>query len=266
MKLGTITCIYNEADIIESCIKGAYPYVDKMVLLVADNPLYGKKLNLVDSSLKIIKKIPDPKNKLEIIVGSWKEQWRQRKQGLQRLKQLKMTHCIILDADEFYTDKGWKEIREYFANDRIDVVKVKITHFWRSFYYRVVPRKVEYLTVAYKITPELCFVNRLSRGPLYGNRMKTLRKRIKALNIILYHLSYARPIEKLEQKFKTNGVFQRKNRKKFLHKVRRWEENRSMQRLHPLVPIMWRYAKKHSLNDLPRVLKEHEYAGMDIIR
>jgi hypothetical protein len=79
-------------------------------------------------------------DRIEFIEGDWHTEEAMRNSCLDKAKEQGFDWLITQDADEFYTEHSWRQIREYLSKVSQDVVCVRTTwyNFWKSAQYILV--------------------------------------------------------------------------------------------------------------------------------
>jgi hypothetical protein len=138
MKIAAHILAYNVDKFIEPVLKNLENNVDKVYIAYSEYPwnynpinklLYKNETNLEYLNSLINKFDCD----IEIITGNWDYEEEQRNECLNKAREENFDWLIIQDADEFYTQEGWIEIRKVLENDKFyDHFKTTWFNFWKS--------------------------------------------------------------------------------------------------------------------------------------
>jgi len=115
MKVGIVTPAYNEERFIGACINQFKGFPVKHLVLVSKTPWAGKALPL-DNTAKIAKELG-----AVVTVDNFPPDEQQRHIGLDYFKNYDW--CLIVDADEFYTQKDIKQILNFLKTAGKEVYK-----------------------------------------------------------------------------------------------------------------------------------------------
>lgn len=253
MKIAANYCLFNEENYITYSLRSIYDAVDKIIVLVSQQPWKGI-LSPPDKTLDIVRNFPDPEKKIICETGHWRNQSEERNYALSICKNLGMNYYWVIDADEIYEDQTIEIIKEGLLKHS-DVVNFYCGWwtYWRSFYYRIDPAEISTFIIG-KIVSSFKIVN--ARQPSSG---KTLR-----LNCFLHHYSYARPFEQIRRKMTNIQGPGGPIRSDWLNKFQQWPKNRSVGDLHPFWSNHWKRAVKITWG-IPPVLRDHPWAAKEII-
>lgn len=183
-----------------------------------------------------------------------------------------MDYYWLIDGDEVYREDHARNILEEIErHPEVGTFIVKCHIFWRSFSYRIPaqelswrPRRIFKLTrfrrfLGFKLPHGLRFVGQNemnSLGPVYE---------ISPDRAVFYHFSYARSSRAMEDKFRTFS-HAHEIRPEWLKNIwQRWPQERQMLNIHPIDPPKFPKAHRMLPSDLPSILKEHPFYGLDII-
>ena len=115
MKIGVITCAYNEENLIGACINQFKGFPVEHLVLVSKSPWAGEALP-PDRTAEIAKNLG-----AKVIIDDFPPDEGQRHFGLDYFKN--MDWCLIVDCDEFYTRDSLDKILDFLKNADKDIYK-----------------------------------------------------------------------------------------------------------------------------------------------
>ncbi len=205
VRVSFIVIVFEGGDYLKQCLEQIYPHAWE--ILIAEGAV-RHMANLKgywrskDDTIDIIKKFPDPENKIhfsQINNRPWKD-----KAEMKLVLLRESTGHIIwqVDHDEFYKHQDIKQVIQEFIDDAsLDLVETLQYHFWRDFsHHRMdgkwgqckftrIWRKRGSLDWTYHDCPHR------DGKPYRGNYFKG-----KQMGRILYHYGYVRKIESVSDK------------------------------------------------------------------
>lgn len=201
MKTGVQVLVYNQEEYLDFFLKSIYPFVDVIQVMYSDKPFtkYNNESRInftqTDSSLDILLNFPDFERKIFIQKGEWDDEESMRNNALQLLKEKKVELCLILDADEFWSD-GMLPNLILYIKENLEINQVAWCHDKTLF--KQLDRLIDFpqskLPVAFIITDNSEFVNR---------RIPSGEK-VKLPSIYFYwHLGYILPDKRMYEKIMT---------------------------------------------------------------
>lgn len=222
MKIAAIYCVFNEIDYLAYSLESIYPFADRILIAASKVSWRGSDIRS-KKTLEIVRNFPDPKKKILVKEGIWKEATAERNFLVDWAKQLKMDYCWVIDSDEIYEDSI---IHELFrtVKDYPNAVNFYCSWwtYWRSFYYRMDPPETAVFVVG-KLIPSFKIVN--VRQPTKG---KTVRA-----DCFLHHYSYAKKSERIKQKLRNIVGPGSPVRSDWFKKFDDWPKNKNIGDLHP---------------------------------
>jgi hypothetical protein len=143
MRLSTVILLFKEQSFIEASVRAVYPVVDSICCAAQyDRNMSGHEI-VPDQSLNVLLKIPDPQNKIRLIVQRDVSQWpgvddQARLRNAARALDPDADYYLVVDSDEIWPEdvlrKCWAEVqRTQWAAYRV----CSYTYF-RKWNYRVV--------------------------------------------------------------------------------------------------------------------------------
>lgn len=136
MKVGVVTCAYNEERFIKACIRQFDGFDVEHLVLVSLTPWQGSAMEEVDNTAQIAKD-----NGATVIEGNWSRDEDQRHFGLDYFKDKGFDWCLVVDTDEFYTKESLDKIFS-FLNDSPDREIYKPSEmlvYWKDLDHIVTP-------------------------------------------------------------------------------------------------------------------------------
>lgn len=171
MKVGVLTVAYNEAQFIGACVKQFQKFNMDHLVLVSSEPWNGEHF-IPDNTSDIASSLG-----AEVICGNWASEAHQRNFGLDYFKGYDWV--LVVDADEFYTSAGLRELSASLEMDAEAIVASNMQVYWKDMFHRVTPQQEDNPIVA--IRPHQHFTN---ARQAWCDRTDT--------KATLHHLSYVR--------------------------------------------------------------------------
>ena len=143
MRIATHTLSYNVSRFIPDVIDNAGPHVDKIFVAYSRRPWgYNPHARANFTNPTRIEEFRAAKHydKIEFIEGDWDTDEGMRNACLERAKAQGFDWLIAQDADEFYTDHAWRQIRHFLETVGEDVKYVRTTwyNYWKTAQYILV--------------------------------------------------------------------------------------------------------------------------------
>lgn len=139
MKIAAHVLAYNVTRFLKPVLENLEPHVDKIYIAHAEKPFgYIEKSR---ETLRNPTKIADiqaasSSNKIEIISGDWKTEEDMRNDCLIKARQDGFDWFITQDADEFYSETAWKQIKNILLRNKSDDHFITTWYnFWKSSHY-----------------------------------------------------------------------------------------------------------------------------------
>lgn len=171
-----------------------------------------------------------------VMTGEWGSEGEQRQAAQRHIQSLGYTHALIPDGDEIIEASLLGELKKIAEHQLADRVYVEWDTYWKTPEYLVRPRE--------KFTPLLLVdLNRAFHLELrnYGGGRSLF---LPAGHGIVHHLSYCGPESRIERKIGSWSHRREVKNDWFEHVWRKWDENRSMQCLHPTHPEAYGFAER----------------------
>jgi len=241
-KFATHVVLFGQDKWIMRNIVNAYPHVDKIYIAYSEKPWsynpnarsqYKNSFNL-----DIIRNTMYA-DKIHIIEGVWDTEEDQRNACAAQAAIDGMDYLIIHDADEFYHDRDFEELKNFiWGNPNYDYYKVAWYCFWKTFNYILLDTNGNKI-VGY---PEFCI--NLKRGVRFQSKRRPDKSNFLILppdQGICYHGSYVLTNEELLQKINTWGHTNDFNKERWYNeKWLNWKEGD--RDLHLVTPNAWSQA------------------------
>lgn len=248
MKIAVHILAYNVTRFIQAVLENALPHVDKIYIAYPNRP-WGYVQDSRDTganptTLADIKQAASS-DKIEIVQGDWDTEEAMRNACLQKAKAEGYDWFLIQDADEFYTDATWTNIKDYLAsNIENDLLITTWYNFWKSAHY-----VVTYPNGSIKGT-NAGFALRCASDIHFTSKRLTNARAPKIIDFVCYHYGYVMSDEQMHEKLKTWGHAKEVNTPAwFLHKWKNWDDTTEF--LHPTNPIHWHKAIRFPLEQPP---------------
>lgn len=243
--------MFNVTPFIVRMIDNCGPFVEKIYVLYSELPYSVNKKarslykNPTGKEILNGSKYPE---KIKLIEGVWGRENDARNTALQLARSEDFDYLIIQDADEFYSEKDYKDnIETITRNSNSDFYTTPERVFWKSLDFVL---ENGGRTLLHDIT---FAVNCGSDTSFYSGRGVASDKK-RRLPGICHHLSYVLTDEQLKLKINTWHHANDFNRESwYRRKWLRWTEN--TKNLHPTFPPGWKRAVKFT-GQLPRELRD----------
>lgn len=144
MKIAAHVLSYNVNRFLKAVLENIEPHVDKIYIAYADRPFgYIKKsrdtkINPTQLS-DVHAAMSSPK--IEIIQGDWETEDACRNACLQRARDDGFDWFLTQDADEFYTESCWRQLKRLLLTNKTDNhITTTWYNFWKSSHYVIVDK------------------------------------------------------------------------------------------------------------------------------
>lgn len=244
MKIAVHVLGYNVTRFAAAVIANALPHVDRMYVAYSRRPwVYNKLARDNFENPTAISEFTNSTSdgKLRIIEGDWLTEEEMRNACLDAAECEGMDWLITQDADEYYTEKSWGQIKSRLLVDKYyDQFLTTWYNFWKSSQYVLVQKNGEIKTT------NANFALRCGKGHRFINRRQTNALRTGILDASCYHYGYVMSDSEMHEKLSTWGHAHETNpRVWFEDKWLAWGINSSY--LHPVHPRYWRCAIRFPL-------------------
>lgn len=240
--------LHYGSDYLGWSIKSIYDYVDKIYILYSPTPSQGfnTDLNNPDSeeSLKESAFIfGDPGDKIEWVVGSWKNEGEHRDFINELTKEMDIDIILSLDADEVWPQDGIEYLIKEAEESPFKTNRIRMVTLWRSFSWYCTDEMWPIRIVCPK-KPEGIF--NLGVEP---------ERRI-------FHFGYARSLRDIEYKLQVQG-HRGEWRSEWWDRYKAWPSSGNND-FHPVCQNVWNITP-FDKSLLPEYLKDHPYYNKDVI-
>ncbi len=245
MKIAAHVLAYNVNRFLEAVLKNIEPHVDKIYIAHAERPfgyLASSRQTKINPTRISDIVAASTSTKIEIVQGDWLTEEDMRNACLDRAKEEEFDWFIIQDADEFYTDATWNQIKEILkTNKSDDLLKTNWYNFWKSPHYVIVDEnggiKEPNAGFALRCSPEIKFIHkRVSNA-----------KSVRVIDCPCYHYGYVLSDEEMTEKLSTWSHAQEVDAAKWLkYKWKNWTEKTRY--LHTTNPMAWPKAIRFPLH------------------
>ena len=277
MKLTAVLCVYNEEEYLEYAVRSIAPAVDEVILCLGMAPYTAynpraREISRADRTESIVDALSREIPKLSVVKGLWSSEVEHRNAGLELCLERGSDYYWLVDGDEVYREDHLTNIREeLIRRPDVGTFIVKCHIFWRSFSYRIPageltwrPRRIfkitrfrKFLGLRFRHTCRFVGQNEMnSMGPIYE---------FPPDRAIFYHFSYARSTKAMEDKFRTFSHAHEIGPEWLSRVWQRWPQERQMRDIHPIDPPKFPRALRQDPEDLPLLMRNHPFYGMDLI-
>ena len=235
MKIAAHVLGYNVTRFLKPVLENLEPHVDKIYIAHAELPFgyieKSRETNRNPTKIEDIK-AASSSNKIEIISGDWKTEDAMRNCCLEKARADGFDWFIIQDADEFYTDSSWKEIKRILHQNKTDDHFITTWYcFWKSSHYVLSDMNGSIKSVnagfALRCKSNLKFIGRRVCNYSYK----------KIIDTPCHHYSFVMTNEEMSEKIATwSHAHQLFSKSWYKCKWLNWTE--STKWLNPIVPTM----------------------------
>lgn len=262
MKFGAVYCLYDDHEYLEISLEPIKKHLDKVLFLISSVPWNGSKTDNSATIQKVEQLCKDNKN-FELVKGGWKNEIDQRNFGLSRFLIEGINICFIIDNDEVYHEKHFRNIIEFIEqNSQYDAFHIEWNTYWKKDYYRIHPREEFRPVIAVRVKNFHFTIIRGGITSIIRTEQAVLKLPSSNYNGILispniaicYHLSYARDDECMKRKFETNSHAPEFIKNWYDEIWLKW--NPQMRNLHPVTSSQYQIAVKEDFSIFPDSLKK----------
>lgn len=186
MKVAVCICVYNETNLLKAALKQFPAWIDKILVLVSEEPWFGMKSDTEMQTVEILKNCKD--ERLEFVKMKWLREHDQRNWGIGKLSDYDWV--LTLDADEYFTPQGWdnlcKEMKDW---NQVDVITANMRTYWKTDNWRWEPEDLHKPTIA--VRPK--------RVAFWDKREVTINLN-RISGSMMYHFSWVRTDAEVKQK------------------------------------------------------------------
>lgn len=203
MKLGVSYNVFDDSiELLEESITHIRNCVDYVSVVYQKVSNYGNE-GKGDQTLQILKQLKDSGLaddcflfEPDIRLGKTNEV-NKRNYGLQTCKNVKCTHFLTMDCDEFYHEQEFKKAFETFVEGDFDSSACQMQTYWKEAWrYRFAKPETYYVSLFFKVTDRLKFIYGLpSFGPLVDPSRRSNPGKLRKFTrdeIQMHHMSYVR--------------------------------------------------------------------------
>lgn len=249
--LAALYCVYNDFLWLKYSLQSVYDLMDRVYFLISDRPWYGP---LQDNSrmLEVISGFPDPAGKFKIINGSWGTEVDQRNASLIEAGADGFEYVFIIDADEIYEPRELAALIE-LAGQKAEVGAwhVCMHTYWKSIRYRIAPPEPHAPPVLLRIGKVAYIETR--------NVAAEKHEICPPEMCLCHHMSYAWPDEMMRKKhIWYPGHSQSMLPDWYEKKWKAWDQDHSIQDLHPVNPPHFKGTCEQPRSIMPSVVRHIE--------
>jgi hypothetical protein len=235
MRIATHVLAYNVSRFINPVLRNMAPFVDRIYVAHPRRPwAYNSNSRASKTNPTHIDELSAllDGSKIEIIEGDWLNEESMRNTCLQRAREEGFDWLLIQDADEFYPEETWQQIRRVLSQaSSEDHLTTTWYNFWKSSHYVLVNSatgiKESNAGFAIRCRPGLEFVNK--------RRSNALSSRV--IDCPCFHYGYVMSDNEMIEKIST---WSHADEIKALWLRLKWLNwNFSTRNLHPLFPTSW---------------------------
>lgn len=234
MKIAAHVLAYNVTRYLKPVLENLEPHVDKIYIAHAEKPFgyIEKSRETFRNPTKIEDiRLASSSSKIEIVSGDWTTEDAMRNACLVKARQDGFDWFITQDADEFYSDVSWKQIKRILLQNKSDDhFTTTWYNFWKSSHYVIVDKNG-----AIKST-NAGFALRCSSDIKFIDRRLCNNQHRKVIDTPCHHYSYVLSDTEMAEKIATwSHAHQLFSKSWFKYKWLNWNE--SSKWLNPVSPM-----------------------------
>jgi hypothetical protein len=250
MQIAAHVLAYNVNRFLKPVLENIEPYVDKIYVAHSEKPfgyVDGARETHVNPTTLEDVRAASSSSKVEIITGDWITEEDMRNDCLKKARADGFDWFIIQDADEFYSETSWKQIRRILLhNESDDHIITTWYFFWKSSHFVIMDR---YGSIKF---PNAGFAVRCASDINFVDRRLCNNQQRKVIDCPSHHYSWVQSDKEILEKLTTWGhgheLF---SDSWFKTKWVNWNE--STQWLHPVHPMEF-------LRAIPFPLEQPDFA------
>lgn len=236
MKIAVHVLAYNVNRFLVPVLKNIEPHVDKIFIAHSEKPWgYVEESRNKFTNPTTIDDVLNASNseKIEVVSGDWLTEEDMRNACLDKAKEQGFDWLLTQDADEFYSENSWNQIKKTLAiNNDVDLFKTTWYNFWKSSQYVLM-----YNSGSIKGT-NTGFALRCKPNLRFTKKRMTNAQVVRVMDCPCYHYGYVMSDTEMKEKLLTWGHATEFNSENwFKYKWLNWDEFTLY--LHPTNPAHW---------------------------
>lgn len=246
-------CAYREEDYVAYAIRSIYDFADVIVVSVDVGAGWSGSQVVPDQTLDIVRSFPDPSGKIRVLEGKWPSETAQRNANLDLVRDY-VDYYMTVDADEIYTTDGLRHLRRYIAwRPYIGQFRMRFNTYWKiNPIYKIDPPEPLKAYTITRVRPNTRFVGLRRSNELW-------KCAIPRKVVVCHHFSYARPAEKVRNKINSFSHRDELVPNWYENIWLCWDEDHSLENLHPMHPEEYKRAVPVDLESLPETMRAHPF-------
>lgn len=155
MRLAAIMLLFKERAFVEASIRAIYPVVDAIVCPTRHDRNFAGKELAPDDTLDVVLKIPDPDNKIKIVIDRGLTQVRHGDNSEARLRNTAMDlepkadYYLIVDSDEVWPVDTLRQCWQHVQATKWAGYRVSSWTYFKTWNYRIVEPAPGYRPLAF---------------------------------------------------------------------------------------------------------------------
>ena len=257
VRIGVYVCAHNECDYIAYCLRSIYYFAHVVAISVNTGSGWGGPSPApLDDTLELVRSFPDPDGKLLIVPGEWGSEMEQRTATFDLLRP-KANYVMTVDADEVYTQEHLANLRRFvMMRPWVGQFRIRMKTYWKINPFWVIDPPEPYRRyLISKFRPSTRLVG-------FSRTNERWRCTIPQRVAIFHHFSYARPDARIRQKLAYTSHRDDLVPNWYENVWLKWDEDHSLENLHPMHPAEYKRAIPVELDSLPEVMRDHPFARM----
>lgn len=241
--------VYHDDVWLPLAYRSVYDSVDAFYFFINARP-WSDTTKLDNSSTRAcVAALPDPDNKRRIFFDEWPDEVAQRNFTIDQALNDGFEWGMIVDADEIYEKTELeKMISMVRAHPEISCWHVTWYTYWKSYKYRIDPPE-PYKPAVFLKLGKCKFIETRN---LEGAKHLLIDPEVG----MCHHMSYARTDEEVRRKLSLFSHSHQILDGWFENIWKKWDSDKTLTNLHPVLPDMYRQAIEQPRHALPTVLRD----------
>ena len=232
MKLGAAIPVLNEWRFIPAVAGQLLRVVDRCVLIRPSISQSGAPVELTA--------LPSLDPRIDVLEGNWKGEAATRNAGMDYLSDC--DYVFMVDSDEILLDRDLEDLRDLCRRGEHRVISVRLLTYWKTPEYRIDPPEHGTIKIVLQKDVRLQGVREAAGETVYESEA------------LCRHLSYVRTDREVLEKIRLSGHAREILPDWYDRAWKGWDENPSLEDLHPVHPAAYKRAKYEPDPELNAVL------------
>jgi hypothetical protein len=143
MRLAAVLLLFKEQAFVEACVRAIYPVVDSICCVTRHDRNFAGQPVEPDQSLNVLFDIPDPENKLRVVIrrnmdGAPGEESEAQLRNAAMALDPRADYYLIVDSDEIWPGEVLRQCWEEVQRTRAAGYRVSTRAYFKTWNYRIV--------------------------------------------------------------------------------------------------------------------------------